>query len=140
MSLIKINTFLNKESAVYLLLVLTIYSGLTIFLIQYYPVFVDEALTYHLFVNIPFNSTISSYNPNNHVLFSLIANVFKFIPIDNLIKLRIPNYIIGLITSVFTYLYFKSKLGHLVAVLPHVLLTFSYCFIFLFLFLPFIII
>lgn len=125
------NWLTKNESVAYLILVLSIYFAVSFFLIGYYPVFVDEALTFNLFVDQPFSTTISDYPfPNNHVFYSLVANLFSYLPFDQLLKLRLPNLFIGTLTSALVYRYFKAKFDHHSAVIPHIIFTFSYCFIF----------
>jgi len=118
---------LQKRECFYLVIVSGLYITYNLYLITYYPVYIDEASTYNDFTSKGFCTSITQYPaPNNHVLFSIISNIFNYLPLEPLVKLRLPNLLIGLASSVIMYLLLKKKFNHKVAVLPHLLFSFSY--------------
>jgi hypothetical protein len=117
----------SGEESLYLLIISVIYLLFSFYNIFYYPIYIDESLTYEWFTSRGFVSSITYYpEPNNHVLFSLITNVFDYLPLPSLLKLRLPNLIIGYGSVLLTYRYLKNEFGHKKTVIPHCLFTFSY--------------
>jgi hypothetical protein len=118
---------LQKKEGFYLVIVSGLYIIYNLFLIKYYPVYIDEASTYNDFTSKGFFTSITQYPaPNNHVLFSVISNLFNYLPLEPLVKLRLPNLLIGLASSVIMYLLLRKNFNHKVAVLPHLIFSFSY--------------
>ncbi len=122
---------LLPEKWIYIIVVLGLYVAYSLFLITYYPVYIDEVLTYNYFTSKGIYTSITQYPfPNNHILFSVITNLFNYLPFDPLVKLRLPNLFIGSVSSVIMYLLLRKNFNHKVAVLPHLLFSFSYAFTF----------
>jgi uncharacterized membrane protein len=122
---------LKKEESIYLISIIILYLCFNLFRINYYPIYVDEAFTYLNFSSKGFVSSMTRYpEPNNHVFFSLISNIFYHFPFESIFNLRLPNLIIGGITSITLYIFLRKEFSHKVAVIPHVLFTFSYIFSF----------
>jgi len=73
------------------------------------PVHYDEALTYINFTKNGFLYSLTHYtSPNNHILHSLLTNLTYYLPFDNIINLRIPNLIVGIVTiPLFFYCFFR---------------------------------
>jgi uncharacterized membrane protein len=118
---------LQKKEGFYLVIVSGLYIIYNLYLITYYPVYIDEASTYNDFTSKGFFTSITKYPaPNNHVLFSIISTFFNYLPLEPLVKLRLPNLVIGLASSLVLYSLLKEKFNHKVAVLPHLLFSFSY--------------
>ncbi len=118
---------LTKEEKIYLLFSLGLYIGYSIFHIFYFPIYIDETETFLYFTSKGFLTSATYYPyPNNHIFFSLISNLFTYLPFDPLICLRLPNLLFGIISSILIYGFIRSKYGHKIAVIPHLFFTFSY--------------
>jgi len=91
---------------------LSIYLGLTT------PVSYDEAYTYITFVSKPFYYSISFYpNPNNHILYSILANITEIIPFfSELFCLRLPSILISLMSWCIGYSFVKRNFSKKTAI------------------------
>ncbi len=122
---------LKKEEYIYLITIIILYLFINLFRINFYPIYIDEAFTYLNFTSKGFVSSLTDYpEPNNHVFFSLISNVFYYFPFDTILNLRLPNIIIGGITSGILYFFLRKEFSHKVVIIPHIIFTFSYIFSF----------
>ena len=91
------------------------------------PVSFDEAWTYLYFSSEGFIVSLSHYPlPNNHVLNSILSSFTFLLPIDDLVALRLPSYLIGLVTSVSFYLLCRKVVGLNVSFLFTVVLSLSF--------------
>ena len=118
---------LNFQESCYLLIVSFVYCLTIFFYIFKYPISIDEALTFEWFTSKGAFTSLTTYpEPNNHVLFSLISNVFESLPITPILKLRLPNVLLGLLLVVIVYLFLKKEFSHKISVLPHTIFVFSY--------------
>ena len=122
---------LKKEESIYLISIIILFLCINLFRINFYPIYIDEAFTYLNFTSKGFVNSMTEYpEPNNHIFFSLISNIFYYFPFETILNLRLPNLMIGGITSITLYLFIRKEFSHKVAVIPHVLFTFSYIFSF----------
>jgi len=118
---------LKKEEFLYIAIISGIYLILNLYYISFYPIYIDEAFTFVNFTSKGIINSLTEYpEPNNHVLFSLISNLFYHFPFSSIINLRLPNILLGLSTSVLFYLFLKKLFNHTTAIIPHIILTFSY--------------
>lgn len=63
------------------------------------PTFVDEASTFNSFTSKSiFISWVYYPTANNHVLYSMLTNLFSLLPISDLFAVRLPNLLIFLLT------------------------------------------
>lgn len=91
----------------------SIYFALTI------PVSYDEAITYNLFTSKPFFYAAIFYPyPNNHVLHSLITNLFDILPFGSaLFKMRIPAILANIFTWIIALSFFKKYFSNKIGIL-----------------------
>ena len=74
------------------------------------PIFVDEAWTFFNFTAKGFMASTTEYPaPNNHILHSVLTNISYYLPFSDTINLRMPNFLINLI-SVFAFFLAFAKL------------------------------
>ncbi|NDV69120.1 glycosyltransferase family 39 protein [Dysgonomonas sp. 25] len=92
---------------------LSVYLGLTV------PVSYDEAYTYLTFVNKPFYYSATFYpSPNNHVLYSLLANATEMLPfLSELFCLRLPAILLSLLSWIVIYSFIKRDFAESLSVL-----------------------
>ena len=120
---------LEKKDKIYLFFFLSLYLIYGVFHILYFPLFIDEALTFNGYASQNLITIISNYEePNNHIFFSLIAHFFNYLPFPTLFNLRLPNLLIGLIASLLFYFTLRSKYNHKISIIPHLFFTFCYFF------------
>lgn len=94
--------YIIKNSKLLYLLILNIF--IRIYYIIQYPIEYDEAWTYLQFSKNGFLTSLTYYPaPNNHILYSLFTNISFFLPFNNTINLRIPAFIISIITIILFY-------------------------------------
>ena len=119
------------EENIGLLIILVLFVLYTISKIVTYPVYIDEALTYVDYTSRGFWISFSRYyHPNNHVFLSLLICLFQKLPIDLLIAMRLPNFIIGFLCITILYKYLKFKYSIWTTFIISLVFTFSYTFIF----------
>ena len=120
------NKFKNQ-----LFLLFLIFISFTLFNSFYFPVYIDEAVTYNDYVSKGFWEVISSYKePNNHVFYSLLLVLFTKLPIDTLIAMRLLNVMIALCVIIIMYRYLKMKFSQESATIGLCFFMFSYFFLF----------
>lgn len=118
---------LKREELTYLSATIAFFFFYNLYRINYYPAYIDEAFTFVNFTSKGFLHSLCDYpEPNNHVFFSLISNIFYYFPFDSTVNLRLPNLLIGASSSIILYLFLKRTFSHKVAIIPHILFTFSY--------------
>lgn len=90
----------------------------------------DELTTYYFFIKAPFINAIASYPfPNNHVLFSVLGQLFStfFSFLDLRLQLRLPSIMIAFLTCIITYRflikYYNPKIALWVTVLSMVAMS-----------------
>lgn len=97
----QIQQFEPQEKRLFLILLL-IFSIRGIFQIYRYELQYDEAWTYNHFISNGF--LISAISPNNnHILYSLFACLFDYLPIAAKYSLRLPVYLAGIATCILFY-------------------------------------
>ncbi|MCF6239896.1 MAG: hypothetical protein L3J74_00970 [Bacteroidales bacterium] len=90
------------------------------------PITNDEAFTYLNYVKSGFLAAVSYYNlTNNHILHSLLCNVFDLLPISPIYSLRITSFIAGLLLSFFAFLFFNKFLNRKAKFIAFVFFSFS---------------
>jgi len=118
---------LQKSEIIYLSIILLLFFCYSLFKILNFPINIDEAITYNNFTSKNIFTSATYYpEPNNHILFSIITNIFNYLPFDSKINIRLPNLIIGVICSLSVYLILRKIFNFKVAVIPHTVFTFSY--------------
>ena len=121
---------MKRQEMYYLFIVTFLYFSYSIGKIIHFPVYIDEAFTYCWFTSKGFSASITYFpTHNNHILFSIITNLFHYLPFNEKINLRLPNLIIGSVCSLSVYLALRKIFEQKVAMLSHSLLTFSYVFL-----------
>lgn len=97
---------LSKSQKVIIAGVIVLHVGLSISCALAIPVTNDEAFTYINYVHRGIAAAVTLYNePNNHVFYSVLANIFNVIPaLDSGFKIRLPAIIGGLFTLPAFYL------------------------------------
>lgn len=81
------------------------------------PISYDEAWTYLNFTSKGFFSSLSYYPaPNNHILHSLLTNLFSYLPFDQTINLRLPNLIMNTLSIAVLFLAFTKLLSERIAI------------------------
>ena len=90
-------------------LIFIITTGIKIFYFFNQPVTNDEAFTFLNYVKPGFLAAISYYNlTNNHILHSLLCNVFDLLPFSPVYTLRIASFITGLLVLFFAFILFSE--------------------------------
>ncbi len=75
------------------------------------PITNDEAFTYLNYVKPGFLAAVSYYNlTNNHILHSVLCNVFDLLPVSPVYSLRITSFIAGLLSLFAAFLFFNKFL------------------------------
>jgi hypothetical protein len=73
------------------------------------PVSYDEASTYVNFSSRSILSSISYYPaPNNHILHSVLTNLFLALPFSDLISIRIPSVLVSIMCILFLFSFIKE--------------------------------
>lgn len=76
------------------------------------PITNDEAFTYLNYVKPGFLAALSYYNlTNNHILHSILCNVFDLLPLSPVFSLRIASFTVGLISMFAAFLFFNKFLN-----------------------------
>ncbi|NUM32167.1 MAG: hypothetical protein HUU47_07565 [Bacteroidetes bacterium] len=102
---------LNKNEKIFLVSVLLIIAIQRFFLSINTSVIYDEAWTYLAFTSK--NPLIAAFfypASNNHILYSHLTQITKFLPLNILINLRLPAFFIGLFSSLVFYFCAKQYL------------------------------
>ena len=77
------------------------------------PITNDEAFTFINYVNPGFAASLSYYNlTNNHILHSLLCNVFNLLPVSPVYTLRIASFIVGAVTLIVVFILFRKLLSN----------------------------
>lgn len=72
------------------------------------PITNDEAFTFLNYVNQGFAASLTYYNlTNNHILHSLLCNVFNLLPISPVYSLRIASFLAGSLTLLIAFIVFS---------------------------------
>ncbi len=111
-----VDTFkLIKTSNVKYFLLLSFFT--TLYLAFFYPLTLDEPMTYYDFIKPPFWHALALYPyPNNHVFSTLLVNLSNEIPgLDLLFRLRLPAVFVSLLTWIFGYRFVRKFYGENVA-------------------------
>jgi hypothetical protein len=99
------------------------------------PVDWDEAYTYIKFTSRSVFSCISYYPaPNNHILFSVLTSIFLHLPFPDLICIRIPSILIGILCLLFLFSFtkeFYNKYIAYIAVAVYSVFRMTLCYSFL---------
>ena len=78
----------------------------------------DEAFTFYSYVQTNPLLTIANYSyPNNHIFHSLLVQISTFLFGDNLIAIRLPAFIVGVLLLPLGYIFFKRVLNRNIALL-----------------------
>jgi hypothetical protein len=102
----QIQQFERQEKRLFLVLLIG-FALRGIFQIYRYELQYDEAWTYNHFISNGF--LISAISPNNnHILYSLFACLFDYLPIGAKYSLRLPVYLGGLATCILLYWMLRS--------------------------------
>lgn len=106
---------LIKASNVKYFLLLSFFTSL--YLAYFFPLTLDEPMTYYDFIKPPFWHALALYPyPNNHVFSTILVNLSNEIPgLDLLFRLRLPAVFISLLTWIFAYRFVKKFYGENVA-------------------------
>ncbi len=100
---------------------------LKLYLVLNMPVFVDEAWTYWVFSQKGWLTSMSYYPaPNNHILHSLLTNISILLPIDKLIALRLPNFIINILDVVLFFIVFSKLFNQKISIFLTTIFSFSF--------------
>ncbi|MBP6754835.1 MAG: hypothetical protein KA210_01710 [Bacteroidia bacterium] len=119
-----------KVSNLFLIMIL-VFISFSLFKIFFYPVYIDEAITYNDYVINGFWKSLSSYKePNNHVLYSLLLVAFTKLPIETLIAMRLLNLCISLFIIVVMYRFLQKKFSFEASIIGVCVFMFSYFFLF----------
>ncbi len=90
------------------------------------PISNDEAFTFLSYVNQGFAASLTYYNlTNNHILHSLLCNVFNLLPVSPVYSLRIASFLVGSITLFFTFILFRTLLKSKAAFIAFVFFAFA---------------
>ncbi len=96
------NYFKINSSLVYLLL---LNICIRIYYIIKFPIEYDEAWTFLQFSKNGFLTSLTYYPaPNNHILYSLFTNISFYLPFNNTINLRLPAFIISILSIILFYI------------------------------------
>ncbi|MEN8120930.1 MAG: glycosyltransferase family 39 protein, partial [Bacteroidota bacterium] len=73
------------------------------------PITNDEAFTFLSYVNQGVAASASYYNlTNNHILHSLLCNVFNLLPVSPVYSLRIASFLTGSVTLFIVFIFFRK--------------------------------
>ncbi len=90
-----------------------------------FPITYDEAWTFLNFTDRSIISSVTYYSaPNNHIFNSVLTNIFNHLPLPVTVRLRIPAFIAGILFLIVFYIFSRRWLGHKVAVLLLLILSF----------------
>lgn len=91
------------------------------------PINYDEAFTYLSFVSKDLWYIASYYeNTNNHVLYSLVAKFWQYLPLDTTVALRVPSFFVGLGASGIIFFLAKKIFSTKSALAAFTFFSFSY--------------
>ena len=97
----------ERQEVLFFALLLVVFALRGMFQIYRYELQYDEAWTYNHFISNGF--LISAISPNNnHILYSLFACFFDYLPIDAKYSLRLPVYLGGFATCILFYVMVRS--------------------------------
>jgi hypothetical protein len=97
----------ERQEKIFFLVLLIAFALRGIFQIYRYELQYDEAWTYNHFISNGF--LISAISPNNnHILYSLFACLFDYLPIGAKYSLRLPVYLGGIATCILFYWMIRS--------------------------------
>lgn len=87
-----------------LLFLMVIPVSMSIYLCIKMPVSYDEAWTYLNFSSKSILTSISYYPaPNNHVLYSILTNIFVLLPVSHLAAIRMPSVLVNIMCILFLF-------------------------------------
>jgi hypothetical protein len=109
--------------------ILLMFLSVSCYLMIYMPVNYDEAYSYFYLTSRNIFICISYYYlPNNHVLYSVLAHSFNWLPLNPAIGLRLPNIFLGMLTLFVLLSFLREYFGKFI--LPGLILfIFSYPFL-----------
>ncbi len=103
---------ISKKDWQVFLLILLITSNIKIYYFFTQPITNDEAFTFLNYVKPGFLAAISYYNlTNNHILHSILCNIFDLLPFSPVYTLRIASFLSGLLILFAAYLFFSRLLN-----------------------------
>jgi uncharacterized membrane protein len=80
------------------------------------PVSLDEAYMYNYFSSRSFLSSVSYYpSPNNHVLHTLLTNIFLILPFSDTVCIRIPSVLASILCLLFLFSFVKEYYNKYIA-------------------------
>ncbi|MDJ1483526.1 glycosyltransferase family 39 protein [Cytophagaceae bacterium YF14B1] len=107
--------------------VITLLSLFKLYQIITIPISYDEAWTYLNFSSKPIFVTLTYYPaPNNHILFTLLTDIFSHLPIPTQIALRLPNWFVLLLTGWVSLLILRDWFSSSTALVGMCLFMISY--------------
>jgi uncharacterized membrane protein len=93
------------------------------------PYHYDEAFSHMRFASEGALTSMTYYPvPNNHVFFNVIASYFLWLPIDDIVALRLPSLIFSLLSTYYFFKIAHKLLSRPAAFLSTILFSFSYVF------------
>lgn len=115
---------LEKHDKIILLSVSIFFILYRLYHIIILPISYDEGWSYlNFFSKNVIVSALYYPAPNNHILYSIFANLFTLIPIDPKIAIRLPNLFVGLFSALLIYVFFKDFFNENIALMGYI--TFS---------------
>lgn len=106
---------------------LVILIGSRIFYMLEFPLVHDELFSFMYLVDKGFLPSAAYYpGPNNHIFFSEIAVLFNTVLDNNLLVMRLPSLLAGILGVVVLFVLINRRLGFEVAFLASCLFAFSY--------------
>jgi hypothetical protein len=103
---------ISKKDFQFFLIIILITSGIKIYYFFTQPITNDETFTFLNYVKPGFLAAISYYNlTNNHILHSILCNVFDLLPFSPVYTLRIASFLSGLLMLFAAYLFFGRLLN-----------------------------
>lgn len=91
----------------------------------HFPITYDEAWTYLNFTNRGIISSMTYYSaPNNHILNSILTNIFNHLPLPATIRIRLPAVLTGIFFLIVFYAFARRWMNKRVAILLLFILSF----------------
>ena len=113
---------ISKGEKYLFIAVFTLTSILKIYYYYAQPITNDEAFTFLNYVNPGFAAAISYYNlTNNHILHSILCNIFNLLPISPVYSLRITSLLASSISLFIAFLFYRRYLSTKAAFIAFVL-------------------
>lgn len=87
----------------------------------------DEAWTYTFFSGRSIISSLTFYPlPNNHVFHNVVSGIFLLLPIDEILAIRLPNFIISFFSTYYFFKLSRKVLPDINALLATAFFSFSW--------------